>query len=150
MVSGRLRTHDRDQIAKEMIEWSKLPDSINLNKFCAIQGLAPSMITAWAREEEFFRLAYEESKANLGYRREELLAEGKIHVKAYDLNATTYDHFMKDDRRQTAEFESKLKSAENVTASEADIARHEALMKQLAALQDRKIDDKSISEDAKS
>jgi hypothetical protein len=108
---GRPRIHDRDQIALDMIEWAKLPDSINLNKFCCTREppLAPSMITNWARECERFKRAYETAKAFLGARREEWLAEERLHVKAYDLNANTYDHFLKDERRAEKEYEASLK-----------------------------------------
>lgn len=131
-VMGRPRVHDREQIAKDMIAWSLLPDSINLNKFCGMKGINPPKITDWAREDENFRAAYEEAKANLGFRREEWLNSNKLHVKAYDLNAANYDHFLKDDRRQQAEYEAKLKSLENMKASEADIARHEDMMRALS------------------
>ena len=134
-VMGRPRIHDRDQIAKDMVAWSLLPDSINLNKFCGMKGIAPSKITEWAREEENFRLAYEEAKSNLGFRREEWLNEDKLHVKAYDLNAANYDHFLKDDRRQQAEFESRLKAQENIMATPEEIDRHNAVMTQLKKLQ---------------
>ena len=32
---GAPRKHDRDQVARDLIEWAKKPDSINLCKFCA-------------------------------------------------------------------------------------------------------------------
>ena len=38
--------------------------------------------------------------------------QNKLHVKAYDLNATTYDYFLKQERRAQAEFEHELKQRE--------------------------------------
>jgi len=111
-VGGRPRIHDRDKIASDLVEWAKLPDSINLNKFCAINCIAPPKITQYARECEQFRAAYEEAKAHLGYRREQLLNENKLHVKAYDLNANTYDYFLKQERREQAEYEAQLENAQ--------------------------------------
>lgn len=113
MVSGRLRKHDRDQIALDMIEWAQKEDSLNLNGFCGMKLLAPSKISNWAKEDDFFRQAYEVTKGILGERRERLLGESKLHVKAYDLNACTYDHFLKENRMEMARFEALLKFAED-------------------------------------
>lgn len=109
MVSGRLREHDREQIAKDMIVWAQKEDSLNLNGFCAIKLIAPSKISQWAREEEFFRLSYEITKAILAERRERSLRNDELHVKAYDLNACTYDHFLKETRMEISKFEAMLK-----------------------------------------
>lgn len=107
---GRPRTHDREKIAQEMIEWASKEDSINLCKFCCtrVPPIAPSMITTWAKENDEFRIAYETAKGYLGARREEWLASEQLHVKAYDLNATTYDHFLKEEKRQAAEHAASL------------------------------------------
>jgi len=119
MVMGRPRTYDRAQVALDLIEWAKKDDSINLNGFCISYNppLEPSKITLWARECTDFRRAYEGAKAYLGERREQRLNENKIHVKAYDLNASTYDHFLKDERKQMAEHAAALQKDSNPTAS---------------------------------
>lgn len=112
--NGRPREHDREQIALDMIEWARNPDSINLNKFCALYNppIPPCKITTWAKEEDNFRKAYDSSKAFIAFHREEMLNRDELHVKAYDLNATTYDHFLKDERHMQAEYESSLKMRE--------------------------------------
>lgn len=107
---GRPRKHDRDQIALDMIDWARKPDSINLCKFCAYYEpiISPSKISIWAAECDNFRKAYEAAKLFLGFRREEMLNKDQLHVKAYDLNATVYDYFMDEKREKTARFESSL------------------------------------------
>ena len=110
MVMGRPKEYDRDALALSLIEWAKQPDSINLNKFCALNSIPPSYITAWAKDSKNFSEAYELAKSYIGFRREELLTNNCLHVKAYDLNATTYDHFLKQERRTQAEFEASLKN----------------------------------------
>ena len=112
---GRPREHDREQIAKDMIEWAKLPDSINLCGFCCSREppMPPSKITQWAKECDEFRKAYETSKAFLGNRREHLLNAELLHVKAYDLNAKTYDAFLDDKVKEHASFESSLRKDED-------------------------------------
>src|SRR5260221_9171784 len=93
---GRPREHNREQIAIDMVDWAKRPDSINLCKFCATYEppMDPCKISIWAKECDMFRKAYNIAKAFLGYRREEMLNAESLHVKAYDLNATTYDFFL--------------------------------------------------------
>lgn len=140
-VMGRPREHDRDQIALDLIEWAKTDDALNLNKFCAIKGIAPPKITDWAKEDNFFREAYELCKAHIGYRREEKLKTGEVHVKAYDLNATTYDHFLKQERRSALEHEVTLKSQLMAHNSEESNNKMDALCNTLKALQDRNISD---------
>lgn len=147
---GRPREHDRDQIASDLIEWARKEDSINLNKFCCTREppLAPSKISIWASECPLFRKAYETAKAFLGARREEWLNQEVLHVKAYDLNATTYDYFLKEEKRDQSAFESKLKGKEEEVVGEQAINQFNAFMNQLEAIQSaRKIDDiKSIKE----
>lgn len=162
-LGGRPREHDRDAIAEELIEWAKKEDSINLCGFCCSREppLAPTKVTDWARECSRFRVAYETAKMFIGARREANLNKGKLHVKAYDLNATVYDHFLKDEKRlqmeleldikkQLIEWEAKLKSSGNVV-DEAVLEQFNALMGQLSALQEaRKMADKSKRAESKS
>ncbi len=101
---------DLIKLANDLIKWSLLHDSINLNGFCGQQNLAPSVFSRYARENEDFCLAYEEAKANLADRREKMLNAEMLHVKAYDLNACVYDHFLKEERREQAKEASKEQS----------------------------------------
>jgi hypothetical protein len=107
----RPRTHDRLAIAFKLIEWAKLPDSINLNKFCVAvcdPPIPPQSITLWAKECDSFREAYEIAKGFLGTRREEWLQADLLHVKAYDLNASVYDHFIKEEKLFMEKYKAEL------------------------------------------
>jgi len=115
---GRPREHDLDEWAEKLIEWSKKEDSSNLNGFCADNMLPPTYITRWAREDKHFCSAYEYAKAQLGARRERKLAEGTLHVKAYDLNAKVYDEFLKQEHRQEMEYEASLKNNQDTYTPE--------------------------------
>ncbi len=150
MVGGRLREHDRDQIALDMIEWAQKDDSLNLNAFCAMKLIAPSKISQWAREEDKFRLAYEITKAFLGSRREQLLGEDKLHVKAYDLNACVYDHFLKENRMEMAKFEALLKFAQDDSTPPEIKEKIFALMELMQKNQERKIEESKSKADTKS
>ena len=107
MAGGRPRDWDREKIFQDLIAWSKLPDSINLNAFCALNDLPPSYLIAWSKSPEF-STSYEIAKANLGARRERMLNEETLHVKAYDLNATNYDAFLRDEKRAQQTFEADI------------------------------------------
>lgn len=112
---GRPIERDRKKIAKELLEWAKLSDSINLCKFCCTRDppLAPSKLCHYAKEDENFRQTYETAKSYLGARREYLLTNNQLHVKAYDINSSTYDYFLKEERREDAKYNSDLKVKEN-------------------------------------
>jgi hypothetical protein len=114
MPAGRPREHDREQIAKDLIEWAKKPDSINLCKFCAYYEpiIPPSKMSAWALESTEFRQSYDAAKMFLGFRREEWLNKEQLHVKAYDLNAKTYDYFLKEEAQHNAIFAASLNKEE--------------------------------------
>lgn len=107
--SGRKPKYDRLEYAEKLIEWALKPDSRNLNGFCAENLIPYEYINRWARENEQFRLTYNTVMQIIGQRREEDLKSGKLHVKAYDLNAKVYDHVKRDADRNELEFELRLK-----------------------------------------
>lgn len=121
MPAGRPVETDYIQRAKELLEWAQLDDSINLNGFCCTRTppIPPSHITRWRNASEEFREAYETAKTFLADRREKNLSSNKLHVKAYDLNATVYDQFMKDEKRIQAELEAEIKAKALVQESKA-------------------------------
>ena len=133
-VFGRPREYDRGKVVNDLIEWAKKDDSINLNKFCALNGIPPSTILRWKDEDKDFREAYEFAKTYIGFRREEQLSKGKLHVKAYDLNATVYDAFGREEKLAMAKHESDLKKQE-ITFNSDEVNKFSALMNQLSALQ---------------
>lgn len=127
---GRPRTHDRDQIALDLIEWAKLPDSVNLNSFCCSREppLAPSKLSQWAKECDYFRQAYEASKAFIGARREQWLQSDYLHVKAYDLNAAVYDHFIKEEKLFMEKYKSELGTMALATAPNQSVIDQAAII----------------------
>jgi len=112
-TGGRPREFDRVKIAADLLEWAAKDDSINLNKFCAYNGINPYAMLRWKEEDKEFRKAYEEAKSWLGFRREEQLSKGKLHVKAYDLNATVYDAFGREEKLAISKIESDNRKNED-------------------------------------
>jgi len=88
-------------------------------------------VLTWRSDPNFLQ-AYNIAKSYLGARREEWLNAERIHVKAYDLNAITYDAFLKNERVEAAELDAKLKA--NALKNEAK-ATEEEKQKVLDAVQ---------------
>lgn len=120
-VFGRPREYDRAKVANDLIQWAQKEDSINLNKFCALHGIVPSTMLRWKDEDSDFREAYDYAKAFLGFRREEQLSKGKLHVKAYDLNATVYDAFGRDEKLAISKIEADQRKQEEAKPQEITI-----------------------------
>lgn len=121
---GRPQEHDREAVGKALVEWAKKDDSINLNGFCITHDplIPPSYLSIWAKDNKEFHKAYETAKAFIAVRRELKLKNNELHVKAYDLNASVYDHFLKQERRAEKEYEAGLKNAKE-EESQDDLAR---------------------------
>lgn len=150
MVSGRLREHDREKIAKDLVIWAQQSDSINLNGFCAIKLIAPSKLSEWAKQDDFFREAYEISKSILAERRELFLSSDRLHVKAYDLNAGVYDRFLKEERMEMAKYETLLKFVHEENQNPEVLQKFNSLMELMKKHQERKIEEIINNEDTKS
>jgi len=138
MVMGRPREYDLAIIGDRLIEWAKRDDSINFNKFCCTHDpiIPPTYLLRWSKEDNDFCMAYEKAKAFLGARREEWLSSDLLHVKTYDLNATVYDIFLRDEQRQQKEFESSLKQKEeqNIPPLQNQISLADTIIKQQARI----------------
>lgn len=107
---GRPRQYDREDIARKLIEWAKKEDSLNLCAFCGEHLIPPQKLGQWAKECDDFRASYDIVKSIIASKREQKLSEGELHIKAYDLNAATYDYFLKEERREEKAHEAFLKS----------------------------------------
>ncbi len=111
-LGGRLREHDREDIADKLIVWAKLDSSINLCKFCFENEIVPQKLSEWAKVDEKFREALQFARVCLGFRREEKLNNGEINTVGYNLNASTYDYFLKEEKRDQLTFESEIRKKE--------------------------------------
>jgi len=123
MVMGRPREHDREKVAEDLIKWARKDDSINLCKFAALYDppIAPSILISWTKTDPDFHKAYETAKQFLGFRREEMLNKDMLHVKAYDLNATTYDPYLKMERMEMTAYDSSLRKEAETKPTQINI-----------------------------
>lgn len=112
---GAPRQYDYDELTRKLYEWSGLDDSMNLCHFCTIYldpPISPSQFCQMKDRDDELCKAYEIARARLGARREAKLSKGHLHVKAYDLNASTYDYFMVQRNRKEKTFDHELKKKE--------------------------------------
>jgi hypothetical protein len=93
---GCPRKYDYELLAKEMIEWAKDEDSINLCEFCAERAYPHSLIRRLKKEIPAFSDAIEITKMQLAARRERFLNDGRLHARAWDRCARLYDLFLDD------------------------------------------------------
>ncbi len=153
-ITGRPREHNRMQIARDLIEWARLEDSINLNKFVALHVNPPMPVTnlsKWAKEDDEFRQAYETAKAFIAFRREEFTSNDMLHIKCFDIAVLAYDGVIREQRREEAKYDSDLRKEEAKTFSESDEKKFSALMNQISSLQsERKIANNKATSENKS
>ena len=109
---GHPVVHNKSLIARKLVEWAQLDTSINLNGFCISLDppLAPQNLTAFAHVNKELQEALSIAKAFVSCRRENKLSSGLLHTRAYELNSAVYDFFLKQHRREQAEFDAQLKA----------------------------------------
>lgn len=109
---GRPQLYDRVDIFNQLEKWLKKDDSINLLGFCVFIGISSKRLSEWALDDKDLSERLQKAKDVLGEKREKKLSDGTLHGKAYDLNASTYDYFLKQAKRDQMKFESELKKQE--------------------------------------
>ena len=114
MVMGRPREYDREDIFRQLLEWVKLPNSMNLNAFCysCDPQIAPRKLLAFVDEDDNFRELYEIAKACLAARREEANCDKLLSDAAYSRSARYFDYFEKQHWKKEKIFESHLRKEE--------------------------------------
>lgn len=120
---GRPQEYNREEIAQKLLEWSRKEDSLNLCAFCGEIEFNPQMLYKWATEKTEFSNTYNIVKAKLGARRELKKNEATIHLASYNMNAPTYDYFLKQEKRDQAQFEASLKEKEELKIPLSEVLR---------------------------
>ena len=131
---GFATVHNKEELGIKLLEWAKLPESVNLNEYCGIIGVSPPQIYVFAKQSPFFKECLHLAKSYLAVHREERLSVGLLHTKAYDVNASNYDYFLKEHNREEKTFEQELGMKKD-GASEVEVSRFNDLMDQLRKLQ---------------
>lgn len=107
---GRPRIHKREELMQDLLKWSLLPHSLNLNRWIGDKDLNYEYIHRWANEDDEFRLIVLKVKGNLAANREQMLCQGYLHPVAYKAGLNTYDKIIFDQWKEEKEFEYGLKN----------------------------------------
>jgi hypothetical protein len=111
---GRPRIHKREELMKDLLKWSLLPHSFNLNRWCGDKDLCYEYLQRWAKEDDEFRLILLKVKGNLAVNREQMLCQGYFHPVAYKAGVNTYDKIMYEQWKEEKEYEYGLKNKAEV------------------------------------
>jgi hypothetical protein len=106
---GRPRVYDPDIIAKELIEWAKDEESINMTGFCADRGYLPGLIWRLEQESQDFADAYTIAKMKLAERRERHLNADQLNYGAWQRYQRGYDPFLDRHERSIADEDASRK-----------------------------------------
>lgn len=109
-LGGRPRRYDLNELADELVEWSKQPQNITLLDFCNDYMIVQTYLSDWAKEHEKFSEALLYAKSQIGARRERLVSYGKLDRAAFGRAQGMYDRMINDYEREEKEFEYGLKS----------------------------------------
>jgi len=91
---GRPKEYDYTVVMKELDEWSKLDDSINIVGFCASHGYLADVIRRMIRDYEDFENTYLLAKMRLADRREKLLNSEKLNYGSWNRYQKMFDPFL--------------------------------------------------------
>ena len=116
MVMGRPPEWDVEFLKQEFLDWGRLPNSLNINAFCASlrPEIDPDYLKYLIRKDEDFSRVFRIVRAHLAARREEAVSEKVLDTTAYNRNIHHYDKFLYDDWKEEKAFEYELKEKENV------------------------------------
>lgn len=107
---GRPRIHDREALKEDLLKWSKLLYSINLNAWSGKNMITPEYVFRWAKEDPEFRHALDIAKSNIAANREELLCKGALHPVSYSKHVHLYDGYTYNHWKKEKRYEGKIKS----------------------------------------
>jgi len=115
VAGGRPREYDREDIFRQLLEWVKLPNSMNLNAFCysCEPQISPRKLLLFVSQSEEFRELYEIAKSCLAARREEANCDKIISDNVYNKTSRYFDYFEKHGWKEEKQFESSLRKEED-------------------------------------
>lgn len=145
------------KVGNDLVEWSKIENSLNLNRFCAYYDPpfpVPYLFewAGWKNEEgEHFLQCLQIAKGYLGDRRESAVLEGKLHVKPYDLGARAYDQVLQANWMFEERFMAQLKEEGLHQVSKECTDKVDSMIHQLDEIRSSlKIATSTINNEAKS
>lgn len=106
---------DLSQMAKDLIEWSFLPDSLNLIGFSSPRRMSVTKLPEWAERDSEFREALRLAKENIGQNRFRAANSGTMIQQFFTRSEGMYDPLHHKYDRAEKKFESDLRKQEEGT-----------------------------------
>src|SRR5208337_5321498 len=111
MPAGRPRKYDLVHEAKELDEWSKLPDSYSLYEFTDLKDYCAQDLSCFAKDCEEFAESLKKAKERLGVRREKAVHAGTYNYGVWNPNARVYDKLLKNSEDRDADDDTARKKS---------------------------------------
>jgi hypothetical protein len=112
---GRPREHDREDVARQMIEWAKREDSLTLTGFSAKTMISSTIIRNWRSLDPNFRALTDIIYDIIAERRERKYNAGEIKDRSYSIHSRVYDGYLDEKLLEVYGKETKIKSDANIT-----------------------------------
>jgi hypothetical protein len=96
----RPREYDREEIANEMLDWSKEPNSRCLGQFTSKRDIPPQYISHLCKESKYFSEVLSMVRMNLGLNRLELALQAKFPLDEVKRHEYRYNPFYRQDERE--------------------------------------------------
>ena len=109
---GRPSQYDLKAIAKDLVEWSQLPDSLKFTMFAAPRHINLQRFPEWAAKDDDFAEAYALAKQYLDINRFKAAAQEVMPEQWYSKNERIYDPVHEHHYREEKKFESNLRKEE--------------------------------------
>lgn len=106
---GRPMSFDLDLLAKDLVDWSKLPDSLNLTGFACKFEFAATKFSEWANKHEVFHEALVLAKQNISQNRFKAACLDLMPTIFYSRCEGMYDPLYHEFDHSEKKFESDLK-----------------------------------------
>ena len=143
---GRPPKYDLEQEAQDLLDWSKLDNSICLHGFVDDKEYVPEQLCQFAKQSEVFSLALKKAKSRICKRREEMCNDGLMNygvwaksANLYNVLGHEYEDSLEERKQQRAldriDYEIKKKNEIQSTVSEDISSQFSDLMNQISSIQ---------------
>ncbi len=112
MAGGRPPEHDLEKLAHQLIEWSFLPDSLNLIGFSSPRRISVTKLPDFAVRDPKFREALNLAKENIAQNRFKASCAGLMPQVFYSRSEGMYDPLYHKYDREEKKFDSDLRKDE--------------------------------------
>ena len=113
MAGGRPREYDLVKLGEELVEWSKLPTSLNLIGFSSPRGFSVTRLPNWAEENKEFSYELSMAKENISQNRFQASCEKRMPESFFTRVEGFYDPLHHRHHRDEKKFDAELAASTN-------------------------------------